>query len=143
MPIAVKGDKVLVKFTGKLADNSIFASSGSDGMSIVVGEEKFLESFEESIVGMSEGQTINVDVKHDKAFGPWDEDKIIALGKEDLPGNINPTIGMTLNLDSKNGEILEYLVTDINENKVTLDANHPLAGKDLNFEITLVKIQNG
>lgn len=99
-----------------------------------------IPGFEDAIVGMQEGENKTIHINADDAYGKHHKELVIEVEKIRIPKNINVKLGQQLQINSENGELINVIVTGINDTTVTLDANHPLAGKDLNFDIELVKI---
>ncbi|MGE5496794.1 MAG: FKBP-type peptidyl-prolyl cis-trans isomerase [Syntrophothermus sp.] len=133
------GDIVKVRFTGKLEDGNIFASSeGELPLEFKIGGGKLLDGFEEAVIGMSPGQSKSVRVPAAKAYGQHNDKLVIKVEKENFFENIDPQIGQTLEINGCEG--IPITVTAVGQDAVTLDANHPLVGKDLLFQIDLVEI---
>jgi peptidylprolyl isomerase len=139
---AVKpGDTVSVHYTGKLEDGRVFDSTeGRDPLVFTLGEDQTIAGFEDAVLGMRPGETRSVRIPSEKAYGPRREEMLIEMGRDRLPGNVEPKIGQHLRINQKNGLVLIVTITDITDSSVTVDANHPLAGKDLLFDIRLVRI---
>lgn len=141
MTKARDGDKVKVHYTGKLNDGKIFETSQDiEPLEFQIGKGQLISGFEEAVVGMEEGETKTVKVPTNKAYGAYREDKVFDVKKSKIPARIKLEIGQRLKVQQKNGKTNIVKVTDISDTTVTLDANHPLAGKDLTFDIKLVKI---
>lgn len=141
MTEAKSGDKVTIHYTGKLADGTIFDSSeGRDPLPCTLGSGQVIVGFEEAILGMSEGESKTVTIPQDKAYGPHDAEKVIDFPVSQIPEDITPEVGMQLQLQNPAGEPLLVHITKVGEENVTLDANPPLAGHDLTFDIQLVSI---
>ncbi len=141
MKEAKTGDKVQVHYTGKFDDGMIFDSSkGKKPLEFTIGEHQVIPGFEEAIIGMHEGDSKNIHIKSADAYGEHHKELVIDIEKARIPKDIDVKLGQQLQINSENGEIINVVVSAINDNTVTLDANHPLAGKDLNFDIELVKI---
>lgn len=141
MARAKVGDKVRVRYRGFLNDGTMFDSSSEKGpLEITIGEEMVIPGFEEAIVGMREGDTIGVSIPPEDGFGPRREDLVLVVNKSDIPSHINPHLGMKLEIRSYSGGTASVTVIDITEETITLDANHELAGKELNFKIELIEI---
>lgn len=141
MTHAKKGDHVTVHYTGRLADGTIFDSSeGHDPLSCILGNEQVIPGFEEAIIGMSQGESKTVTIPKDKAYGPHDKNKVIKVSPDQIPANIQPEVGMQLQVMNDAHHPLMVRVTEITEEHVALDANPPLAGHDLVFDIQLVTI---
>jgi peptidylprolyl isomerase len=135
-----KGDNVKVHYTGKLPDGTVFDSSeGGDPLGFAVGSGQVIEGFEEGVVGMKVGESRVVEIPVAKAYGERKEEMVIQAPIEQVPPDLNPELGMRLEMGGANGEILRVVVTEITDTHIILDANPPLAGKDLTFEIELVE----
>ena len=141
MAAASIGDTVKVHYSGSFTDGTRFDSS-HDGqpLEFTIGSGQIVPGFEEAVVGMQPGESKSTTIPSDKAYGPYREELAIQVNRTDLPPNLTPEIGQRLQLENKGGKTLIVLITDVNEASITLDANHPLAGKDLNFDISLVEI---
>lgn len=141
MAQAKQGDTVKVHYTGKLEDGSIFDSSANrDPLEFTIGEGMVIAGFEQTVVGMNPGETKHQKIPAEQAYGPHQEEMTLALPKEEIPTDLNPLIGDELWLEDPTGRKTRVLVTEVNDSGITLDANHPLAGKDLYFQIELVEI---
>lgn len=141
MAQAKQGDKVKVHYTGKLDDGEVFdSSSGSDPLEFTVGASQVIPGFEETVIGMTPGESKSATIPVDQAYGPRRDEMVLVVEREMLPAEIDLEVGQVLQLRTDGGEAFQALVAELAENNVTLDANHPLAGKDLTFEIELVEI---
>ena len=141
MAPAKEGDKVKVGYTGKLKeDGSVFASAGeNEPLEFTIGEGRIIPGFEQAVVGMNEGDEKTVDVSAEQAYGPHMDDRVVTVHREQLPEDLEPQVGQRLEV--RQGEqTVPVVVTDISEKQVTLDANHPLAGKDLEFDIKVLEV---
>jgi peptidylprolyl isomerase len=134
-----RGDNVKVHYTGKLTDGTVFDSSeGKDPLEFAVGAGQVIQGFEEGVVGMKVGESKNIEIPAAKAYGERNEEMIMEVPMTHVPPEIKPEIGMRLEVGGQNGEIIRVVIVDITEKSVILDANAPLAGKDLIFEIELI-----
>ena len=141
MAQAKEGDKVKVNYTGSLEDGTVFGtSSEEDPLEFTIGQEKVLPSFENAVIGMNEGDTKTVSIPPEEAFGHRKEDLIFDVERTKLPAGIDLKLGGILRVGSDTGQNFEAIVTNIDDEMVTLDGNHPLAGRVLNLEIQLVQI---
>lgn len=141
MTQAKDGDNVKIHYKGKLDDGSVFDSSeGKDPLEFKVGEGNIIPGVEEAVVGMSPEETKEATIPPEKAYGEYRDDMVIEVDRSQFPEHITPELGQQLELKQSEGENIVVTVTNVGEEKVTLDANHPLAGKDLTFEITLKEI---
>lgn len=135
------GDTVTVHYTGKLQDGTVFDTSvGSEPLEFTVGDGQLIPGFEQAVVGMQAGESKTVTIPADQAYGTRRDDMVIEVPRERLPEDIEPAVGMQLQMNDGNGGIVIVTITDVSETTVTLDANHPLAGKDLTFDIELVEV---
>lgn len=141
MAQAKEGDKVKVNYTGSLEDGSIFGSSREEEpLEFTIGQQTVLPSFENAVIGMNEGETKSVAIPPEDAFGQPKEDLIFDVEKTKLPPGIDLKLGGVLRVGSDAGKDFDVAITKIDDEVVTLDGNHPLAGKVLNLEIQLVEI---
>jgi peptidylprolyl isomerase len=144
MRSARHGDTVRVHYRGQLRDGSVFdASLDGEPLQFTIGRGEILPGFEEAVVGMNPGDLKTADIPAEKAFGPYYEEMAVVVDKGDFPENLEPEVGQTLPVSRPDGPTIELTVTQVTESEVTLDANHPLAGEDLRFEIELIDIVYG
>jgi peptidylprolyl isomerase len=141
MAAAGIGDTVKVHYTGRLEDGTEFDSS-HDGspLEFTIGSGQIVPGFEEAVVGMQPGESKSASIPPEKAYGPYRDELTVEVKRSDLPSDLDPEVGQRLQLENRDGKLLVVLVTDVNESCIRLDANHPLAGKDLVFEISLVEV---
>lgn len=141
MAQARTGDHVRVRFTGKLNDGSVFATSGAaEPLEFTLGVNQVLPAIEEAVAGMEPGEVKTVYVPSDEAFGPWREELVQEIPRDSLPDDLSIERGQQLVVDQPGIEPVIVSVTDVSESTVTLDANHPLAGEDLVFDLELVDV---
>lgn len=141
MSQAKKGDLVKVHYTGTLDDGTMFDSSdGSEPLQFVIGEGMLIPAFEQAIVGMLPGDSKSVHIVAEEAYGNFMEELVFEVPKDQIPPQIVPIEGLQLQVGQEDGSTTPVKVVKITEDKVFLDANHPLSGKDLNFSLTLVSI---
>ncbi len=139
---AKKGNAVEVHYTGKLEDGNVFDSSVSRApLGFTLGDGNMIKGFDNAVYGMGIGDKKTVKIPAAEAYGERRQDMMIEVPLEQVPADIKPELGMVLQLQGGNGQPMPVTVVDIEENKITLDANHELAGKDLIFEIELVAIK--
>lgn len=142
MSVTKDGDTVKVHYTGKLEDGTIFDTSEEhEPIEFTVGQGKIIPGFEKAVIGMSPGDSKTVELSSEEAYGPHRDNLVMVVEKDELPENIEPQEGQHIQVQQKEGNPFMVQVTDVSGDKVTLDANHPLAGKDLTFEIELVSIE--
>ena len=141
MSQAKKGDRVSIHYSGKLTDGSQFDSSaGREPLQFTLGSGEVIPGFDEAVAGMQVGESKNVTIPADKAYGPRNEQLIMDVPKSQVPPDINPEVGQQLQMGGPNGEVVVVKVVSVTESAITLDANPPLAGEDLCFDIELVAI---
>lgn len=162
MAQAKDGDKVRVHYTGTLADGSVFDSSeqadegcgdndcsdhecgcgGNSGepMEFVIGQGNLIPKFEQAVIGLEPGQRITVKIPADEAYGQRAEELVAVIGRSEIPEDIRPNPGDQMEVLLQDGSPMPVLVTEVTDTEITLDANHPLAGMDLTFDIRLVEI---
>jgi len=141
MAPAQQGDKVKVHYTGKLDDGSVFDSSeGREPLEFIVGRGQVIPGFEEGVVGMEPGDARTIAIPSEQAYGPHRPEGIFEIDREEIPPSIPLQEGMRLQANQQGGRTVEMTVVEFNDSKVKLDSNHPLAGRDLTFEVELVEI---
>jgi peptidylprolyl isomerase len=141
MAQAKNGDTVKVHYTGKLDDGTVFDTSADrEPLQFTIGEGQLIPDFEQAIVGMSPGETKNIQIPSDRAYGPHHEEMVMVVNRSEFPNDLKPEVDQRLQVRQPDGQSFAVTVTDVSESKVTLDGNHPLAGKDLTFDIQLAEI---
>ena len=141
MAHAKQGDTVRVHYTGKLDDGTVFDSSAGKAMlEFTIGKGQLISGFEKAVAGMSPGESVTVDIPAAEAYGLRRPEMVAELDRSQLPKELEVKIGQRLQMRQKGGQALVVKVTALSGTKVTLDANHELAGKDLTFDIELVEI---
>jgi peptidylprolyl isomerase len=141
MAHAQAGDTVRVHYTGTLDDGTVFDSStGREPLEFTLGEGQVIAGFEEAVTGMEVGETKASRIDADEAYGSRRDDLLLDVPREQIPAEIDLQIGQQLTLQQPNGQAVPVTVAELSDETVTLDANHPLAGEALTFELTLVEI---
>ena len=136
-----KGNKVKVHYKGTLDDGNVFDSSeGRKPLEFKVGEKKLIPGFDNMVLGMKVGDKKKETIGFDNAYGPRNPQLVMTVGRDRLPKEVEPKVGDMFKGQRPDGMVLAFTVIDVTDENVTLDANHPLAGKDLTFEITIVEI---
>ena len=141
MTQAKSGDSVKVHYTGKLDDGTIFDSSVERApLEFTIGESQVIPGFEEAVVGMQLEEEKTITIPADKAYGAHNPEMVVTVDRARFPEHLEPQVGQQLQMRQEQGQPIVVLVTAVSESNVTLDANHPLAGKDLTFDIQLVEL---
>jgi len=139
---AQNGNIVQVHYTGTLQDGTMFDTSvGREPLEFTLGEGRVIPGFEQAVLGMRIGESKTVTIPVKDAYGPHNADMTLVVSREELPGDITPEVGQQLEITGSDGGTIIVIITEVSDTTVTLDANHPLAGKDLTFEIELVSIE--
>ncbi|MHC5082560.1 MAG: FKBP-type peptidyl-prolyl cis-trans isomerase [Planctomycetota bacterium] len=141
MTAAKQGDSVKVHYTGKLDDGTVFDSSeGKDPLEFKIGEHQVIPGFEDGVVGMAIDESKTLEIPCEQAYGPTDPARVIEISREQVPPDMDIQPGQVLEMAGPENQSFPVTVVEVGEEKVKLDANHFLAGKDLTFDITLVEI---
>lgn len=141
MPQAQSGDAVQVHYTGRLVDGTIFDSSqGRDPLAFTLGGGDMIPSFERAVLGMAVGESRTATILAADAYGAHHAERVMVIERHHLPDDLQPELGQHLHLTRQDGSSLTVVVTDLSDTHVTMDANHPLAGRDLIFDLMLVAI---
>lgn len=142
MSQAKKGSKVKIHYTGKLEDGTVFDSSVErEPLAFVLGEGKIIPGFETAVDGMAVGEKKTITIQPEDAYGPRHEQMVLKAKKDQLPPEITPKVGMQLQMKGPEGQANVVTITEVADDTVTLDANHPLAGKVLVFDLELVAVE--
>jgi peptidylprolyl isomerase len=140
--IVKKGDSVKIQYTGSLEDGTIFDSSkAGEPLEFTVGGGQIIPGFDEAVEGMKLNEEKKVTIKAEDAYGERDETLIREFPRNSLPENFKPEKGMVIQLQDQTGRPMPATIIDITENSITVDLNHPLAGKDLTFDMKVVGIE--
>ncbi len=140
MPVA-SGNTIKIHYHGRLNDGTVFDSSnGRPPLEFTVGAGSVIKGFDDGVKGMSVGEKKTIEIPFPEAYGPEDPSMIIEFPKQQLPEDLHPEIGMQLNMNNASGEQFPVVVSEVNEDSIILNANHPLAGKDLIFDLELMEI---
>jgi peptidylprolyl isomerase len=141
MSQAKAGDTVKIHYTGTLDDGSEFdSSSGRDPLEFTVGSGQVIPGFDKAVEGMAVGDQKKVRIEAEDAYGERSDQMIQEVPKSALPDDLEPKEGMGLQARGQDGRVINLTVTEVGDDSITVDGNHPLAGKPLNFDIELVSI---
>ena len=141
MAAAKKGDKVKVHYTGKLTDGTVFDDSLTrEPLEFTIGDSDLIPGFDNALLGMNVNEWKTVTIAACDAYGLHRPEMVGIIDRKELPPDLVPVVGQQLQVSQDDDRIFVVTVTAFTDDTVTLDANHPLAGKDLVFEINLVEI---
>jgi len=143
MKTVINGNAVKLHYKGTLSNGEVFDSSHDRGetMSVLVGQGQLIKGFESALLGMAEGETKTINLTSEEAYGPVLDQAIITVPKAAFPEDFLFEEGVTVQGANQSGSPVLAKIVDFNSESVTLDHNHPLAGKDINFEIEMVEIE--
>jgi peptidylprolyl isomerase len=141
MPRVAEGDIVRVYCAGRLMDGREFELAPDGGtVEFIVGHGDLLPALEKAPIGMTPGESRTVIVPRDKAYGPRRDDRVEVISRTDLPEGITPRVGQQIRLPSDEYEVINARIVKVSDTEVIVDANHPVAGQDVLFQITLEEI---
>lgn len=141
MTQAKNGDTVKVNYTGRLSDGTVFDSTDNrEPLQFKLGEDRLITGFEEAVMGMTPGESKTVELPPEEAYGPRRDEMVVEIDRGNIPAEMDPKVGQRLQLQRRDGQPVEATVTQVTTSNVTVDANHPLAGCRLTFEIELVEV---
>jgi peptidylprolyl isomerase len=139
--VAKTGDTVRVHYTGRLDDGNVFDSSEQrEPLELTLGEARVIPGFQQAVVGMAPGTTKTAEIPSSKAYGDRQEEMVVNFDRQQIPPTIAPEPGQQVQLQTEQGEPIAATIVKVTDESVTVDANHPLAGQDLTFDIRLVEI---
>ena len=143
MAQAKSGDTVQVHYTGTLNDGTVFDSSaGRTPLEFTVGSGQVIKGFDDGVSGMTPGDKKTINIPVEDAYGPANEEMVFTLNRSDIPDDIPLEEGMTLNMhEDGSPQPIPVIIRQLSDTSVTLDANHPLAGQALTFDIELVDVK--
>ena len=137
-----QGDTVRIHYKGTLKDGTVFDSSeGRDPLEFTVGSGQIIPGLDAAMPGMSAGDQKTVEIPVDQAYGPRNDQNQQQVPREQIPAEIPLEPGLQLQMQTPQGQVVPVTVTEVGDEVVTLDANHPLAGQDLTFEVTMVEVK--
>ncbi len=141
MTQAKDGSKVKINYTGKLDDGTVFdTSEGKAPLEFTLGSKQVIPGFETGITGMKVGEKKTIHIPADQAYGPHQKEMVIKAERKQLPPDLKPEVGQQLQMNHQNGQTFIVKVIEVDETTITLDGNHPLAGKNLTFDIELLEV---
>lgn len=141
MATAKQGDTVHIHYTGTLEDGTEFDSSRDrEPLVFTLGEGQVIAGFDQAVLGMQSGETKRVTIAADEAYGQYEDDLVFEVDRAQLPASFAPVLGEQYQMEQGNGQTMVVTVSEMSNDSVTLDANHPLAGYDLTFDLELVSV---
>lgn len=141
MSQAEQGDTVKVEYTGKLEDGTVFDSSRDrEPLEFTIGDSEVIPGFEEAVVGMSPGDSLDATLEPEQGYGQRRDDLVFTVDRDRIPDDLELEVGDDLEVRGEGGQTFPARVEELSDSSVTLDANHPLAGRTLEFQIELVDI---
>lgn len=141
MSTAKQGDTVHVRYTGRFEDGTVFDSSeGRDPIEFVLGEGRVISGFEKAVEGLSVGDQVTANIPPEEAYGPRNDALVMDVAREQFPDDASPEVGQQFHMTTTDGRQTVVTVTSVSDQSVEIDANHPLAGRSLEFDLELVKI---
>ncbi len=142
LPVAKDGDAVKVHYRGTLEDGTVFDTSrGGEPLEFTMGAGNVIAGFDKAVNGMRVGEIKTVTIPAAEAYGPYHDEMVLTVGRDELPEGLEPSIGQQLQVTHPDGGTVIVVVTEVSENSITVDGNHPMAGNDLTFELELVGIK--
>ena len=141
MSTAKTGDTVHIHYTGRLEDGTVFDSSeGRDPLTFTLGSGQVIPGFDEVVQGLSVGEKASTSIPPAQGYGERMDNLVMTLPREQLPAGLEPEVGMQLEMTTQDGQRIPVNIVELSDDSIVLDANHPLAGKTLNFDVELVSI---
>jgi peptidylprolyl isomerase len=141
MAKAKLGDTVKVHYTGKFEDGSIFDSSiNGNPLEFTLGLGHVIPGFDNAVIGMEPDEKKSFKVEPEEGYGNYSNDLAFEIDKSRIPDDLKPEIGMDIVITNETGEKTNFTIIDVKEDSIIIDANHPLAGQILNFDIQLMDI---
>jgi len=144
MSQAQQGDQVRIHYTGRLDDGTVFDSSrGREPLEFTIGSGMVIPGFDRAVTGLSVGETRTAIIPPADAYGEFRDELLLTIGREQLPEGLDPVVGQELHMTTTSGQVVTVRIQDVMDTQVVLDANHPLAGKQLTFDVELMGIGRG
>lgn len=142
MEIIEIGDRVTLTFEGKLEDGQIFLKNDKNPLMIEVGKNQIFPALERELVGMKIGETKTITLKPNDAFGDYDENLLLSIPREKIDSDMQTDVGNVIEVDTSDGKKFKGVITDVSDDFVTVDFNHPYAGKIVSITCTIISIED-
>lgn len=144
MAEAKKGDTVHIHYTGRLQDGTVFDSSRErEPISFELGAQKVIPGFEKLVEGMAPGDTKTGTITPEDGYGERRDDMVMDVDRESLPDEIDPEVGQQLQMHTQQGQAVPVQIAKVEDDHITVDANHPLAGRTLEFDVEVIEVESG
>jgi len=141
MAEAKMGDRVRVHFTARLLDGTIVSTTADEEpLEFTIGEGEIIPGLERAAIGMNPGESKTIQIPADQAFGPHHPEMVVVMDRRRFPAEWQLEVGRELQFRKEDGDVVRFFITNLSETEVTLDANHPLAGKDLSLDLKFIEI---
>lgn len=141
MKIAEKGSRVKIVFTIRLDDGSVVGDPEEKSeLAFIIGKRQVLKSLEDNVAGMRVNETKEIKIPQEEGYGGYNKGLVLRLDREEFPPDVELKLGRTVQYQNRDGERVNLVVNDLDEKTVTVDANHPLAGLDLIYEVELIAV---
>ena len=141
MAQAKNGSTVTVNYTGRLEDGSVFdETQNKEPLRFVLGKDRLIKGFEQAVVGMSPGESKTVKLPPEDAYGPKRDEMLVSVDRGKIPQDVQPQVGQRVELKQQDGSPIGATVTEVTDSRIVVDANHPLAGHSLTFDISMVEV---
>lgn len=141
MAQAKNGSTVTVNYTGRLEDGSVFdETQNKEPLRFVLGKDRLIKGFEQAVVGMSPGESKTVKLPPEDAYGPKRDEMLVSVDRGKIPQDVQPQVGQRVELKQQDGSPIGATVTEVTDSTIVVDANHPLAGHSLTFDISMVEV---
>ncbi len=135
-------DKVKIEYTGSFEDGSVFDTSvGKEPLDVVIGEGKVIKGFNDALIGMKKGEEKEIKLETEEAYGDYNPNLIKKIPKDQLPKEPEAKPNMVILVGLANGQQVPAIIKEVTETDITIDLNHPLAGKALNFKLKVIDIE--
>ncbi len=140
-PVVANGKTVTMNYTLKVDGNVVDSSNGKEPLQYTQGQHMLIPGLEKQLAGLKAGDKKHIEVKSDEAYGPVNDKLFMEVPRSSLPPDLTPKVGMVLQMQSAGGRPMPGVITEVKDKTIVLNFNHPLAGKDLSFDVEIVNVQ--